>query len=700
MEVYAAQVDCLDQGIGQIVKTLKDCGKLNQTLLIYLQDNGGCAETNGREGKIPRAASPTFPRMAPDALQKGSRPDQTRDGWPVLSGTAVMPGPSDTFIAYGKNWANVSDTPFREYKHWVHEGGISTPLIVHWPAGIKSRGEFRRQPGQLVDLMATCVEVSGAAYPSEVGGQRITPMEGKSLVPAFANKPIAREALYWEHEGNRALREGNWKLVAKGPAGKWELYDIDRDRAELHDLSAREPERVKTLAQKWEAWANRAGVLPWIWKPAYGEQEKADSRASARPNLIFMLADDLGPGDLGCYGGKVASTPHLDRLALEGTRFTRYYCAAPICSPSRAALVTGMYPGRNRLTSYLQTRKGNLKCEQVDFLDSKATSLARRLKNSGGYATAHFGKWHLGGGRDVTNAPNFAAYGFDEHASTWESPEPHPDITATNWIWSPQDKVKRWERSGFFVDQALDFLRRHTNQPCFVNLWFDDPHSPWVPSAEAQKGEGRENLRGVLVELDRQVGRLLAGLRAGGFESNTLVIFASDNGPLPTFQGDRAPGLRGSKLSLYEGGIRVPFIARWPGRVPAGRVDEQTVVAAVDVFPSLCALAGVKLPTGREFDGEDLSSALLGRTASRTKPLFWEYGRNNTSFAYPKGRDRSPNVAMREGKWKLLINADGSGAELYDVVNDAGESQNLAAEQEHIVKRLADAALAWRKSLP
>jgi arylsulfatase A-like enzyme len=426
----------------------------------------------------------------------------------------------------------------------------------------------------------------------------------------------------------------------------------------------------------------------------------ADPPKPSRPHIIFILADDLGPGDLACYGGTQAPTPNIDRLAREGTRFTQYYSASPICSPSRCGLITGQFPGRWRITSYLQTRAGNRACEQADFLDPAAPSLPRLLK-AAGYATAHFGKWHLGGGRDVKDAPPFASYGYDEHAGTYESPEPHPDITSTNWIWADTDKVKRWERSGFFVDKTLDFLARHKDQPCFVNLWPDDSHTPWVPAAEAPKGDTPANLRGVLIEMDRQVGRLLDGLRERGLEQNTLVIFASDNGALPTFKGARSMGLRGSKLSLYEGGIRLPFIARWPGHTSEGRVDEETVLGAVDMLPTLCAVARATPPADVKFDGENVAAALEGKPFTRTKPLFWEYGRNDKSFAYPKiERDRSPNVAVREGRWKLLLNADGSGAQLFDLRADRDESTDLAEKEPETTRRLSKLALDWRKSLP
>jgi arylsulfatase A-like enzyme len=425
---------------------------------------------------------------------------------------------------------------------------------------------------------------------------------------------------------------------------------------------------------------------------------------AAKPNILFILTDDMGYGDVGCYGGKFAPTPNLDRLAHEGIRFIQYYSPSPICSASRTGTTTGMFPARWNITSYLQTRAGNRGCEQADFLDPAAPSLARTLK-AAGYATGHFGKWHMGGGRDVTNAPRFAAYGFDEHAGTYESPEPDPAITATNWIWSPQDKVKRWDRTAFFVDKTLDFLRRHKNQPCYVNLWPDDVHTPWVPSQERlglyPNGPQEERkFRAVLDEYDRQMGRLFAGLKELGLDDRTLIIFASDNGPLPSFRGSRSGGLRGSKLSLYEGGTRLPFIVRWPGHTPGGQVDEQTVVAGTDLFPTVCAIAGVSLPKDVAFDGEDLSAALLGHPETRTKTLFWEYGRNTNSFAYPRGRDRSPNVAVREGDWKLLVNADGSDAQLYDLKSDPKESHNVADQNPDIAARLTEKALAWRNALP
>jgi arylsulfatase A-like enzyme len=263
MEVYAAMVDRMDQGIGKLVAELRRTGKLENTLILYLQDNGGCAENMGRVAQkdhpnIPRPDKPTLPPMKPtDFAAAGSVPAQTRDGYPVRMGNKVFPGPHDTYVAYGRGWANVSNTPFREYKHWVHEGGISSPLIAHWPAGIAARGELRREPGHLIDIMATCVELAGASYPADA-----TPLEGRSLVSVFAGKQLQRDALYWEHEGNRAIRVGDWKLVARHNQ-PWELYDMQTDRPELNDLAAESPDRVREMSAKWDAWAHRAGVLAY-----------------------------------------------------------------------------------------------------------------------------------------------------------------------------------------------------------------------------------------------------------------------------------------------------------------------------------------------------------------------------------------------------------------------------------------------------
>ncbi len=432
------------------------------------------------------------------------------------------------------------------------------------------------------------------------------------------------------------------------------------------------------------------------------------SRAADRPNIVVVLADDFGWGDPACQGNKLVETPIIDRLAKEGVRFTQGYVAAPICSPSRCGIITGNFPARWKITSFLQTRAGNKACEMADYLDPTAPSLPRMLKDAG-YATAHVGKWHLGGGRDVTDAPKFAAYGYDLGLGTYESPEPAAPLGLKTTPWGPQDQlepqqVPRHRRTAWMVDRTLEFLKANAAKRCFVNLWLDDTHTPFVPSDAALKaarrpmeGEPKAKYRAVLVEMDRQIGRLLDGLKG----TNTLVLFLGDNGASPPFERERSGGLRGQKLSLYEGGVRVPMMAWWPGTLAGGAVNETTVLATVDFLPTLATIAGAKLPADAKPDGEDLSAALRGEAPVRRKPLLWEYGRNATSFAYPKdAKHRSPNLAIRSGDWKLLVNADGTGAELYDLSKDRAEAVNRAADHPDRVGELTAAVLAWRKSLP
>jgi arylsulfatase len=254
MEVYAAMIDHLDRGVGQILEALKNRGQLDNTLIMFLSDNGG-EDLEHRNGEIGNSGRPWNIMVYV--------PLKTRDGRKVLAGDipGIMPGPDDTYQGYGQ-WANLSNTPFRKYKTYVHEGGISTPFIVHWPRGIHYRNEWRGQTAHVIDIMPTCLEVAGAEYPSEFQGNNIIPVEGKSLLPVFANEDSGHEVLLWEHEGNRAVRKGKWKLVSEYPGG-WELYNLEADRTELNDLAGENPEMVKELGYLYNEWAERCNVVPW-----------------------------------------------------------------------------------------------------------------------------------------------------------------------------------------------------------------------------------------------------------------------------------------------------------------------------------------------------------------------------------------------------------------------------------------------------
>jgi len=251
MEVYAAQIDRMDQGIGRILQQLEADGELDNTLVIFLADNGACAED------IPENV--TIDELVNKLMIARTH---TRDGAVVRFGNnpELMPGAEDTYQSYGTAWANLSNTPFRLYKHWIHEGGISTPLIMHWPKGIAQRGEIRHTPGYLPDIMATVLDISGVPYPKSLGGRTILPLEGHSLQPAFLADLEQRPPMFWEHEGNSAARIGRWKLVRQH-GNAWELYDMVEDRTELNDLANQDPDRVADMTRQYEAWAFRCGVL-------------------------------------------------------------------------------------------------------------------------------------------------------------------------------------------------------------------------------------------------------------------------------------------------------------------------------------------------------------------------------------------------------------------------------------------------------
>ena len=253
MQVYAAQVSLMDEGIGRIVESLRQTGQWDNTLFLFLSDNGASAE-----GLLEDVGGDDFLKR-PDIASLA-----TRDGDRVLVGNSpdIVPGPENTYSSYGRPWANLSNTPFRFYKRWVHEGGIATPLIAHWPNGRLSAGTIVHTPFQLVDILPTVLEATRVDYPEHFPGRTVFPLEGRSMVSALQGGTTTNVPLYWEHIGNAALRDGPWKIVREYPH-EWELYNIDRDRTELHNVAGENPDVVARLTRLWQDWANRVGVIPW-----------------------------------------------------------------------------------------------------------------------------------------------------------------------------------------------------------------------------------------------------------------------------------------------------------------------------------------------------------------------------------------------------------------------------------------------------
>lgn len=421
--------------------------------------------------------------------------------------------------------------------------------------------------------------------------------------------------------------------------------------------------------------------------------------AAEKPNIVFLLADDLGYGDLGCTGHPYARTPAIDQLAKDGTLFHSFFVGGPTCCPSRTALMSGRFPAS--YAKYPST-----------FGFSGAVTVTHLLHQNG-YRTGHFGKWHIG------SQEKPGTYGIDD----------------VKVLKASSDDPRG--RDAIIADAAVEFIRANKDRPFYVNVWFHTPHNPVRPAASfAQRfsgvtlnrsdfpnpdfqkyldtyqklggniDDGMRNFLGDVSQLDDQVSRVLKTIDELGLRKNTIVVFTSDNGPGYAFHVDMddppAAGSKEGKLnpnqlgnagplherkhSLHDGGIRLPFIVRWPDHVPAGKVDRESVIAGVDWLPTLCSIAGAKVDAPN-LDGEDVSDIWLGKDRPRTKDLFWKIS-----------RPHSP-TAIRHGEWKLYQPFRGE-AELYNVVKDPGERENVAAKNPTITAELTAALKQWNAKLP
>ena len=444
----------------------------------------------------------------------------------------------------------------------------------------------------------------------------------------------------------------------------------------------------------------------------------AQENKAKRPNIILIFIDDMGWADLSSFGNTDAQTPNIDKLAAGGISFGQFYVNSPICSPSRVAISTGTYPQRWKITSYLDHAENNEARGMANWLDPSAPMLARSL-DRGGYATGHFGKWHMGGQRDVTDAPPITDYGFDESLTNFEGmgakllPLTKDETGKVGRIWQDAEKLgephtwmQRSEITTGFVDAAIEFIDKaaegHT--PFYVNIWPDDVHSPYWPPYEeygVAKEEGKRGLYlAVLEAMDRQMGKLFDYIQSNeDLKNNTLILFCSDNGPEKG--AGRAGDLKGYKTHLYEGGIRSSLIVWGPGFMDEkakGTRNSESVFSAIDFAPSLLKLTNVKAPENTVTDGENVLETLLGNSdKSRQAPIFYSRPPDRKNYY---GFENLPDLAVREGNWKLLCDYDGARPELYDVVKDPGETINLAEEMPEIADQLVEEVTSWYASMP
>lgn len=423
---------------------------------------------------------------------------------------------------------------------------------------------------------------------------------------------------------------------------------------------------------------------------------------NSRPNIIFIFGDDIGFGDIGANGNQTFLTPNIDALAREGTNYRNFTVASPVCSPSRAAVLTGQYPDRHDVFQHFASAEHHRQHGMPDWLDTNAPSIARVLQDAG-YVTGHFGKWHLTNSH-IADAPEPSEYGFDAYA-VFNGPGPQTDAVQV------------------FSD-AIDFIEQNQSQPFFMNLWIHETHTPHYPDPAffddyLELGEQQKMYAATMATADFGVGQVRQALNRLGLARNTIVIFSSDNGPEVTgdesarylrtdpdaavegreplgryFSVGESGGLRGQKRDLYEGGVRVPFIVSWPGNIDANKIDESSVINAVDLFLTFADLAGAKVPNDYQSDGQSLKGLFEGKEFERTAPLFWQrlapVGNANTARS-------ALQATIRDGRWKLLRR--GSDIELYDIDANPEETRNVADANPDIVKQLTRQLDAWQREV-
>ncbi|MCM4150326.1 N-acetylgalactosamine 6-sulfate sulfatase (GALNS) [Arenibacter sp. N53] len=431
-----------------------------------------------------------------------------------------------------------------------------------------------------------------------------------------------------------------------------------------------------------------------------GKQEakkESISKEETRPNIIFIFADDWGYGDLGIHGSSFCKTPHLDKMAAEGIDFQNFSVVNPVCSPSRVAVMTGQYPARQSVHGHFASVESHIDRDMPDWLNPQAPLLPKMLKKAG-YTTAHFGKWHLSN-THVEDAPSPLEYGYDEYGA-FNLPSNLHQMQADSTLY-----------------KTIDFVKRNKDKPFFVNAWIHATHTPHYPKEEymqqfAHLGEQEQVYAAVVAEYDARIGELFAILKTLGIDENTLVVFSSDNGPEITgknkitednstgpglgtyYSVGETGGLKGRKRSLFAGGVRIPFLVRWPSVVPVGRIDKTTELATVDLLPTFLDLAGAKYPENYQADGVSIVSAIMGNAFNRQKSIFWDWRFSNDRPGF------WPSAAVQEGNWKLLTNNNLGRAELYNIGLDWAEKKDVSTENPEKLKELMKKLQAFQETLP
>jgi arylsulfatase A-like enzyme len=669
--LYAAVIETLDDSVGRLLGKIDELELREKTIFIFTSDNGGL--------HVP----------------------ELRDNPPT------------------------HNTPFRAGKGFLYEGGLRIPLIVRWPGRIKS-GAVTAAPVINTDLMPTLLDLVGIKPPANLDGRSYA-----RLLTGSGNTTSRTFLWHFPHYNNQggrpsgAVREGNWKLLEFYDDGKAELYNLEQDIGEQHDLADREPKRVAAMRASLAAWRKQIGAQentpntnfdPGQYKRIYQDIDisrlkpngnaaetgksaaawrKAMDAAVARtpkPNVLLIVADDLGYTDLGVQGGNDVPTPQIDALAASGVRCTNGYVSGVYCSPTRAALLTGRY--QQRFGHEFNPHKGD---PSILGLPLSETTVADRLR-AAGYKTGLIGKWHLGSLEKFHPLNR----GFDEFFGFLGGAHNFLDSAKTPAVQGPiygpltrgREAVKfEGYLTDVFAREAAAFLETHKAEPFFLFVSFNAVHTPlqapdhYLKRVEHISDARRRTYCAMLSAMDDAIGQMLAKLRDLKIEDNTLIFFISDNGG-PTnkyaINGSRNNPLRGSKGDTWEGGIRVPFFVSWKGRLPAGKQYDRPVIQ-LDLAATALAAAGVEVRSEWKLDGVDLLPYLDGRNAGTPHPaLFWRFGET---------------WAVRMGDWKIVKTWDNQEPQLFNIAEDISETIDRKEREPQRFDALAEAWKKWNGEL-